>query len=193
MSETPEVLYHYTTGTVLPKLLFQEAILPDRCEPANEKEIPTVTFSADPIWEKSRFRVGKMKDGKVILMSMMLLKKYDGGLIRIVVPKSIAPMDWADMKDKCNISREALKGIYEFALDVGARTRDWYGTTEVVPLADWISIQKMNDIGQWLDIPEDELPTPSDGLPKPVMAEGDEVDICMDENDLNTAEEVGRL
>lgn len=154
-----DVLYHYTTGTVFSRILKQGAILPDRCEPDNEKETGTVTFSANPVWERSRFRVGRLPDGQLIMMSKDLLKKFDGGLFRIVVPKSVAPLDWHAMKDQCGMSKYATKGIYDFAIEVGARTRDWYATTEVVGEDKWITVERLDENENWVELATDEIPT----------------------------------
>lgn len=158
---TPEILYHYTTGNILKRILYQGAIEPDRTEPNNESEIPTVTFSSHPQWEPTRFRVGKLKDGQLIVMGPALLMEHDGGLIRIVVPKSLIPLTWHDMKDSCGISKEATKGIYDFAIKVGARTSHWFATTERVTEDVWINVEKMTPEGVWIELPEDEIPEPS--------------------------------
>ena len=159
--KAPEIIYHYTTGNVFKRILHQGAIEPDRSEPQNEKEVPTVTFSSHPEWERTRFRVGRTPEGQLLIMNQMLLKQFDGGLIRIVVPGKIAPLDWKAMKDTCGMSRYAIDGIYDFALSVGARTSHWFGTTERVPEELWIAVEKMNDEGQWVELPEDEIPEPS--------------------------------
>ena len=160
--KAPEVLYHYTTGNVFKRILFQGAIEPDRTEPENEREIPTVTFSAHPEWERTRFRVGRLPDGRLIMMNQALLKQFDGGLIRIVVPGSIAPIDWKEMKDNYGMSREAIKGIYDFAIQVGARTSHWFATTERVTEDQWINVEKMDAEGKWVELPADEIPEPED-------------------------------
>jgi len=158
--KAPAVVYHYTTGNVFKRILFQGAIEPDSTEPQNPKEIPTVTFSSNPEWERTRFRVGRLPDGQLVMMNQALLKEFDGGLIRIVVPGSIAPMDWKEMKEKCGMSREAIKGIYDFAISVGARTSHWFATTERVPEEQWINVEKMTDDGTWVELPADEIPEP---------------------------------
>ena len=152
------VLYHYTTGNVFKKILSQGAILPDRSEPDNEKETPTVTFSTHPVWEKTRFRVGRMPDGQLVMLSQALLKKFDGGLVRIVVPADTAKLTWHEMKESCGLSSAAIKGIYDFAISVGARTSHWYATTEPVPEDVWITVEKMDDNDNWIEFPEDEIP-----------------------------------
>ena len=157
-----DILFHYTTGTVFKKILKQGAILPDKNEPDNEKEIPTVTFSSHPIWEKTRFRVGRLPDGQLVMLSQKLLQKYDGGLIRISVPASVAPMDWHTLRDTCGMSRAAIQGIYDFAISVGARTSEWFGTTEPVSEDVWINVEKMDDNGVWIDLPENEIPALED-------------------------------
>jgi hypothetical protein len=153
-----KVLYHYTTSNVFKKILKQGAILPDRSEPDNEKETPTVTFSSHPVWEKTRFRVGKMPDGQLVMLSQNLLKKFDGGLIRITVPAEIAPMDWHTMKEECGMSYAATKGIYDFAISVGARTSHWFATKEAVPEDVWLNVEKMDENDNWVELPDDEIP-----------------------------------
>ena len=59
-----DLIYHYTTLDIFKRILKQGAILPDRNEPQNETEIPTVTFSADQEWEQTRFRVGRLRTAK---------------------------------------------------------------------------------------------------------------------------------
>ena len=163
------VLYHYTTGTVFKKILKQGAILPDKNEPDNEKETATVTFSSNPVWEATRFRVGRLPDGQLVMLGKNLLNKFDGGLLRIVVPASIAPMDWHTMRDTCGMSRDAIKGIYDFAISVGARTSQWFGTTEAVPEDSWITIEKLGENDTWVELPEDEIPVVEDEDPSPVV------------------------
>lgn len=165
-----EVLYHYTSGSVFQRILFQEAIEPDRTEPNNEKEIPTVTFSADPEWEKTRYRIGRMPDGQLVMLSKDLLKQFDGGLYRIVVPKSVAPLDWFAMKEQLNLSKQAKQGIYDFAISVGARIKNWYATTKAVPESEWITVEKLNDENQWIELSVDEIPEPN-GEPLPPVVE----------------------
>jgi hypothetical protein len=154
----PDVIFHYTTGNVFKKILKQGAILPDKNEPDNQKEVASVTFSSHPEWEKTRFRVGRMPDGQLIMLSKNLLQKFDGGLIRIVVPAETAPLTWHEMKDVCNISGAAVKGIYDFALSVGARTSHWFATLDPVPEEVWINVEKLDEEGKWIDLPEDEIP-----------------------------------
>jgi hypothetical protein len=163
------VLYHYTTGTVFKQILKQGAILPDRNEPDNEKEIGTVMFSNNPFWEKTRFRVGRMPDGKLVMLGKELLKKFDGGLLRIVVPASIAPMDWHTIRDTCGMSSAAIKGIYDFAVSVGARTSHWFGTTETVPEEKWITVEKLDENDNWVELPDDEIPEVEEVDPSPVV------------------------
>ena len=155
-----KVLFHYTTGSVFRKILHQGAILPDRTEPDNEAEIPTVNFSTNPVWERTRFRVGRMPDGQLVMLNKKLLNKFDGGLIRIVVPAHIAPMNWHTMRDNCGMAQPAIKGIYDFAISVGARTSEWFFTTESVPEDSWITVEKMLEDETWVELPEDEIPDP---------------------------------
>lgn len=173
---TPEVVYHYTTGNIFRRILHQGAIEPDKTEPQNEKEIATVTFSTHPEWERTRFRVGRLPDGQLILMNQKLLKEFDGGLFRIVVPASVAPLDWKAMKDKSKMSYDAIQGIYNFAISVGARTAHWYSTFERVPEEQWITVEKMNEEGVWVELLDDEIPEPS-ADDSPVVNIGSPIDV----------------
>ena len=164
-----KVLYHYTTGSVFKKILKQGAILPDRNEPDNEKEIPTVTFSSHPVWEKTRFRVGRTPDGQLVMLSQNLLKKFDGGLVRITVPAEIAPLTWHETKEQCGMSPAAIKGIYDFAISVGARTSHWFATTQAVPEDVWINVEKMDENDNWIDLPDEEIPDDAEVNDSPVV------------------------
>jgi hypothetical protein len=152
MNEAPNLIYHYTTFDTFRQILEQKAILPDKTEPDNPTEIPTVTFSADQDWERTRYRIGKLANGQLMVMDKELLNHNCGGLIRIGVNPEIAPMDWHEMKDKTGLSRQATKGIYDFAIFVGARTRDWYATFEPVPEEQWITVQKWTAEETWVDL-----------------------------------------
>jgi hypothetical protein len=161
-----DVVFHYTTFDVFKRILKQTAILPDRSEPQNESERPTVTFSTHPHWEPTRYRIGRLPNGQVIMMNKALLKQFCGGLVRIVVPKSIAYLDWHAMKDEVGMSKAAMKGIYDFAISVGARTRHWWGTFESVPEDKWISVQKLEG-EEWVEL--NEIPNLDDvNLDEPV-------------------------
>jgi hypothetical protein len=167
--KAPEVVYHYTTGNIFKRILFQGAIEPDRTEPQNLNETPTVTFSSHPEWEPTRFRVGKLPTGQLVMMNKKLLNEFDAGLIRIVVPGSICPLDWHDMREKTGMSQAAKKGIYDFAIQVGARTSHWFATTERVPEDQWITVEKMTAEGVWVELPTDEIPEPSNEEPLPFV------------------------
>jgi len=151
-----DVLYHYTTGDVFRRILKNRTLVPDRSEEENVNEVPTVTFSADPIWENTRYRVGKLPDGQLVMMGKELLNRFCGGLIRITIPASLAPLDWKAMKDQLKMSQPTIQGIYNFALEVGARTRNWYSTTLPVPEIEWIAVEKWTPEG-WIDLPEEDI------------------------------------
>ena len=73
-----DLIYHYTTLDIFKRILKQGFILPDRNEPQNKTEIPTVTFSADQEWEQTRFRVGRLPNGQMVLLSKPLLQHFCG-------------------------------------------------------------------------------------------------------------------
>jgi hypothetical protein len=160
------LIWHYTTFDVFKRILKHAAIIPDRSEPNNETEIPTVTFSAHPHWEPTRYRIGRLPTGQVIMMNKALLKQFCGGLVRIGVLPEVAQMSWHDMKDEVGMSKAAMKGIYDFAISVGARTRHWWGTFESVPENKWITVQKLEG-EEWVEL--NEIPNLDDvNLDEPV-------------------------
>jgi hypothetical protein len=157
METSTTLLWHYTTGDVFKRILDQGAIEPDKTEPHNPKEIPTVTFSSDQDWERTRYRVGRLPEGQLVLMGKDSLVKNCGGLYRIGVTQETAPMDWHTMKDKTGLSGHAIQAIYDFAIQVGARTRNWYSTFQRVPEDQWVTVEKLQD-GQWLELTEEDIP-----------------------------------
>src|ERR1039458_9484762 len=94
------MIYHYTSFDIFKRILKQGSILPDRNEPQNEKELPTVTFSAHPFWEPTRYRVGRFPNGQVVMLNKSLLEQFCGGLVRIAVEPVVAPMDWHAMRSE---------------------------------------------------------------------------------------------
>ncbi len=145
-----DLIYHYTTVKLFQKILEQSTILPDKTEPNNPHEIPTTNFSSHPVWEPTRFQLGKTKAGQMILMDKQLLCKYFEGLIRIGVKPEVAPMDWFAIKEKSAMSREAIKSIYDYAIQVGAKTSQWFATFESVPEDQWETIEKFDlESNQW--------------------------------------------
>jgi hypothetical protein len=62
------------------------------------------------------------------------------------------------MKEQCGMSQATKKGIYDFAVEVGARTSEWYATTETVPEDVWITVEKLNAEDQWVELLDDEIP-----------------------------------
>jgi len=171
MSET--FLYHYTTFDTFKRMLKQGEIKPDRSEPENQNEIPTVTFSSHPEWEPTRYRVGKLPNGQMIMMNRLLLEKFCGGIVRIVVKSETAPMSWYEMKDEVGLSQSVKKGLYDFALHVGARTSHWFGTFKSVPESDWVNVQIFKG-DQWTDLAPEEIPSLDDvdlDVPQPSVVE----------------------
>jgi hypothetical protein len=64
------------------------------------------------------------------------------------------------MRDSCGMAQPAIKGIYDFAISVGARTSEWFFTTEAVPEDAWITVEKMLEDETWVELPESEIPDP---------------------------------
>lgn len=156
-----ELLWHYTTLDIFKRILKQGAILPDRTEPNNENEIATVTFSSNQEWEGTRYRVGRLPDGRLVMMNRTLLQHFCG-LVRIGVQPEVAPMDWHMMKDKAGLSKQAQKAIYDFAIGVGARTSHWHGTFSPVTEDQWVIVQNFNDNDGWVDMIRNQYPNVDD-------------------------------
>ncbi len=143
--------------------LKQGAIVPDRTEPQNENEKPTVTFSRHQDWEPTRYRIGRLPNGQLVMMNKMLLHSFCGGLVRIGVNPNVAPMDWHTMRDEIGLSKHARKAIYNFAISVKARTSHWFGSYVPVPKAAWVCIQRFQN-DQWVDLENYEIPTAFDDV-----------------------------
>jgi hypothetical protein len=148
-------VFHYITGDLLKEILDANTLTPTRTEPQNENEIPSITFSKDPDWEKTRCRVAQLPDGNYVLLTRDLLEKHCHGLFRIVVPAEIAPLDWKGIKEELGMSKSAIQAVYDLHVQMGARTSDWSATTKPVPVEQWTSVEHFRD-GKWQSMPTEE-------------------------------------
>jgi hypothetical protein len=147
------LVYHYTCGDAMIGILQDAALHPTKIEPGNLEEIPTVVFSSNPVWEKSRYKTGVLPDGTYTIMGMDRMNEYCAGLYRIAVEASEAPMTWIDIKEQCNLTSETIAALYDLHVSVGARTSEWFATTEIVPQSSWAGIDKYED-GKWISLLE---------------------------------------
>jgi hypothetical protein len=145
------LVYHYTCGDAFGPILQDAALLPTKIEPGNLKEIPTVIFSSNPIWEKSRYKTALLPDGSYSILGKEGMNQYCAGLYRIAVDASTAPLDWHDIKEKCGLSKETIAALYGFHLSVGAKTSEWFGTVETVPQSAWLGIDVYEE-GNWISL-----------------------------------------
>jgi hypothetical protein len=144
-------LYHYTTGDALVSILQESVLTPTTIEPGNLNEVPTVIFSANPVWEKSRFRSGITKDGHIVIMDRDMMIEHCQGIFRIVVPADAAPLDWYGIKEHAKLSQKTIDSLYELHVRVGAKTSEWFASTSPVTQETWIDVQTWKD-DQWVSL-----------------------------------------
>src|ERR1035441_4096701 len=105
------LVYHYTCGDAMASILRDAALIPTKVEPGNLKEIPTVIFSSNPIWEKTRYKTGLLPDGTETILGKDQMNLYCAGLYRIAVDASLAPLDWREIKEQCGLSKETIAAL----------------------------------------------------------------------------------
>jgi hypothetical protein len=168
------LVYHYTCGDALASILRDATLTPCKIEPGNLQEIPTVIFSSNPVWEKTRYKTGLLPDGTETIMGKDQMNLYCAGLYRIAVDAALAPLTWFDIKDQCGLSKKTISALYALHVQVGAKTSEWFGTIEPVPQASWQSIDKWED-DKWISILDhprfstalpDPSPTPVEQTPR---------------------------
>ena len=101
---------------------------------------PMVWLTRRLQWEKPPF----IPEGLVVIPSREQIADLWGGLVRIGVVDSVAPICWAEIK-----ARSSKWRLFAFLSELHFdRWRDWFGALEPVPHKKWVRIELMEH-GEW--------------------------------------------
>ena len=147
----PRILWHYTKGIHLPKILDTGLIAPATAF-VPEDERPVVWFSTNQWWEPSMApgHPDQFVNGKFVKPhSMSMAETAESyGLARIGVAPETAPHDWQALKKLSGMTSRMAQGVYRASIKCGARPGEWRGTFNVVPKDKWRAVEVFQD-GRW--------------------------------------------
>jgi hypothetical protein len=146
------MLWHYTVKYRLDAILRDNLIKP-AAEGVRPGATPAVWFSSNQDWEESANMAYQDDQGRMQPGTKDTTYRMGGGLARIGVLSSTAPMDWNAFKAKSGIKPADAKAMYQAALGHGARPGEWFAVFGGVPRALWAAAQVW-DGANWIPFDE---------------------------------------
>src|SRR5262249_43103036 len=104
-------VWHYTVGKRLRLILADGEIKPATAG-VNGKERPAVWFSANEEWEETANKMTYDSFGVPVFLNKQQTHEHSGGLARIGVDPSTAPVRWHEFKERSGIPSKIAKAIY---------------------------------------------------------------------------------
>ena len=142
------MVWHYTKGVHLPKILAAGEIRPATAGvPVGER--PIIWFSANATWEAT-VNPGRIDGvGRLHTATVEEMDAVFGGRARISVDDATAPYDWYHLKRAAGIKTKTAQNLETAAIRGGASPKDWRGTFDSVPREKWLSIEVFRN-GGWV-------------------------------------------
>ena len=131
-----EVIYHYTSGSHLEKILESGKLIVSEWERKNKIKPPAFWFSKNPIWEATATKMVVCPNGQTKKLSKEEQHK-EFGLYRFVIPFVKEKFcSWQKYKHKCNISSPMCDHMEKEGIRQGARPGQWFAVFENISLKD---------------------------------------------------------
>ncbi len=134
------ILWYYTTGKQLSRILADGALKPAPLGPSR-KEKPAVWFSANQEWEPAANMPWQDPQGVSQRLSKDQTFVLGGGLARIGVAPEMAPHDWKAFKQLSGVSPKTAKELYNAAVQAGSRPVQWFAAFQSVARDKWLAIE----------------------------------------------------
>ena len=142
------MLWHYTVVERLNQIL-ADGLLRPAAMGALKGVKPVVWFTTNQDWEPTANRLWQSPTGSWTRLGKDQTIVLFGGLARIGVAPSVAPIDWKAYKDQSGIPPKAANTIYNEAVSVGGRPGNWFATFEPVPRSLWLAVEVWES-EQWI-------------------------------------------
>ena len=129
------LIYHYTTGKVLEKILQDGRLIVSEWEKKNNVTPPALWLSTNPIWEPTSTKM-LMTNGEAKRLTKNELHT-SFGLYRFVLPfvkKKLCT--WKKYKHKFNTPANVYAGMERVGIEQGANPDEWFTIFKSVPLKD---------------------------------------------------------
>jgi hypothetical protein len=136
-------LFHYTTGECLIDIITDGEI---KVTKENSKYMmPAVWFSMNPFWEETANKSLRcVITGKRRFGNKRDTHNHGGGLSRIQVHHSTAPLNFKQYVKASGITNKIKKGLIRSAKQVGSDYRQWRISLKPVKKIDWIKVERFD-------------------------------------------------
>jgi hypothetical protein len=143
--------WHYTTGQRFQRIVEDAVILPATANvPAGERL--AVWFSVVEPWEPTANKGIIDANGVSRTLSMEETAELGGGLVRIGVSPSAAPVSWREYVRTSGIHRAHAAALAAVGRSRGSDPTLWFVSYRPVPRALWRAVDVWSD-GAWVRVP----------------------------------------
>lgn len=136
----PERLFHYTVGLRLPEILEDRAIKPTDAN-LGSRERPAVWTTRSPVWEETANKSAMTPSGERVLGTKRSTERLCGGLVRIAVRPSAAPIRWQQFVKTSGIKSKTVKRLAASAWAQGSNPVDWWVSYRPIPETEWLAVE----------------------------------------------------
>jgi len=151
MTAQADVLWHYTTGVNVLKILGSEEIVPSRgWLPPGVR--PAVWFTRSPEWDATADKTRK-RGLCEILFTTRGTEAVGRGLFRIGARPETAPATWTDYRRDSHAPAALLRGLADTARKQGVSPSDWRISWDPVPRHAWLGVEVWRE-DAWIPAPE---------------------------------------
>jgi len=137
-----ELIYHYTSGQHLEKILDKGELIVSEWEKKNKVKPPALWLSLNPVWENTATKLIGDKYGNVREMTKEE-QHVNYGLIRFVLEFNKETLcSWAKYKHKSNTPLKTYKQMEDTGIQLGANPKEWFASFKNIPLSKCICCEK---------------------------------------------------
>ena len=148
--ETIELIWHYTHGQYLEKILESGELRVSEAESKLKVKPPALWLSKNPIWENTATKDVKTPEGVRRMTKKEMHEKC--GLFRFALEfDKIAFITWAKYRYKTNTSIEEYMKMESEGIRWGANPNEWFATFKNIPLAKCLAIEQW-DGAEWKNL-----------------------------------------
>lgn len=144
-------LWHYTVGTKLLPILTTGRIKRASAR-LMRPERAAVWFSIHQSWEPTATKILRNANGAEHKMTIEEMVMYTGVLVRLQVPPTVAPYDWAHHRRHGRVDTRIADGLEVVARKDGADPSEWRLSYKDVSLHSVTSIEASRDGVTWMSV-----------------------------------------
>lgn len=142
--------WHYTVGVRFKSIVEDGVILPATAG-VPDGERPAVWFSVREPWEPTANKLMRRPNGDLVVLDREETAEAGGGLVRIGVARSAAPVSWREYLRTSGITKKMAEGLAASARRQGSNPALWFVSYHAVPRDLWRAVQVWHE-GEWVEV-----------------------------------------